>query len=310
MKPGRRKCHKRRGHMEPMGQQQADMTEVPRVSVSSPADFYERFVARSRPVMLADAARVATRGVEWTDDFMLDMCTLGETSDPRWKTGQPWRATIEKHKVIVSNTRFPLVDGWTFCDFIQNYTKPEHSDGLYCISPLTDPGVRLGKHVEIPEVLRCAEIHESIHDTRLWMSSGGTSSSLHFDTHENLMLQVEGSKTVVFWPPSQSHLTYMDYHNRFGLSPVNPDYVDLDRFPMFAALRGGMVAHLHKGDGLLIPDGWWHQVRTWPGKNVAVTWEFEPYEGIEALWPGDSFERYLADAKWSSQVKDMASLPS
>ena len=113
------------------------MTEVPRVSVSSPADFYERFVARSRPVMLADAARVATRGVEWTDDFMLDMCTLGETSDPRWKTGQPWRATIEKHKVIVSNTRFPLVDGWTFCDFIQNYTKPEHSDGLYCISPRT-----------------------------------------------------------------------------------------------------------------------------------------------------------------------------
>ena len=102
----------------------------------------------------------------------------------------------------------------------------------------------------VPSVLRCGEIHEAVHDTRIWMSSGNTSSSLHFDTHENLMLQVEGSKRIVFWPPSQSHLTYMDSHNRFGLSPVNPDRVDLDRFPLFASMRHGMVAHLHKGDAL------------------------------------------------------------
>ena len=44
-------------------------------------------------------------------------------------------------------------------------------------------------------------------------------------------------------------------------------------------------------------------MRTWPGKNIAVTWEFEPFEGIEALWPQGSFERYLHDPKWSSQVR-------
>jgi hypothetical protein len=299
---GKRRSHKRRGHMQPMGQQ-ADMREVPRENVTSPAEFYQRFVAGSAPVIVAGAAAEATRGRAWTDEFLLDACTLEASSDDRFREGEPWRATIEVNKVIVTNTRYPLRHDWNFCDFIQNYTKPEHADGLYCISPLTDPGVKLGKHVDMPSVLRCGEIHESVHETRLWMSSGNTSSSLHFDTHENLMLQVEGSKTIVFWPPGESHLTYMDYHNRFGLSPVNPDHVDLDRFPLFAAMRGGMVAHLHKGDGLLIPDGWWHQVRTWPGKNIAVTYEFEPYEGLERLWPDGAFERYVADPKWSSQVR-------
>jgi len=68
----------------------------------------------------------------------------------------------------------------------------------------------------MPSVLQCPEIHESVHETRLWMSSGNSSSSLHFDTHENLMLQVFGTKSVYMFPPSQSHKTYMDYHDRYG----------------------------------------------------------------------------------------------
>jgi hypothetical protein len=59
-----------------------------------------------------------------------------------------------------------------------------------------------------------------------------------------------------------------------------------------------MVAHLHGGDALMIPEGWWHQVRTRPGRNAAVTWEFEPYEELlNNFWPADNFGRL-----WSSQV--------
>jgi hypothetical protein len=46
-----------------------------------------------------------------------------------------------------------------------------------------------------------------------------------------------------------------------------------------------------------------HQVRTWPGKNVAVTWEFEPYEGLEQLWPDGAFQQYLAEPSWSKQTR-------
>jgi len=269
---------------------------VPRVTgLTDSRDFYTKYVAGAMPVVLADVARSATHGIEWDDDFLLRAC--------RTDQGHPWRSIIEVNKIIVTNTRWPLLEDWDFCQYILNYSKPAYSDSMYVVSPLTDPGVQLGKHVALPSVLRCSEVHESVHDTRLWMSSGNTSSSLHFDTHENLMLQVVGTKSVYFWPPSESHLTYMDYHNRFGLSPVNPDRVDLERFPLFAQLKRGKVAHLRAGDALLIPDGWWHQVRTWPGKNVAVTWEFEPYEGLEALWPSGSFERYLNEQTWSKQVR-------
>jgi hypothetical protein len=48
----------------------------------------------------------------------------------------------------------------------------------------------------------------------------------------------------------------------------------------------------------MIPEGWWHQVRTRPGRNAAVTWEFEPYEELlNNFWPADNFGRL-----WSSQV--------
>ncbi len=288
----------RRGHLQPMGMQ-SDMAEVARVAPMSPGDFYEDHVARGEPVVLAGVASEAVGGQEWDDAFLEEMCTT--------ERGEPWNAIIEVNKVIVTNTRWPLHTSWNFCDFIQNYTKPEHADSLYCVSALTDPHVRLGMHVALPSVLGCPEMVESVHNTRLWMSSGGTSSSLHFDTHENLMLQIDGEKKVYFWPPSESHLLYMDYNTRYGLSPVNPDRVDLDRFPLMGAVKGGMVAHLKKGDALFIPDGWWHQVRTLPGRNIAVTWEFEPYEGLDQLWPTDderfTLQAFLREKRWSKQVR-------
>ena len=50
------------------------------------------------------------------------------------------------------------------------------------------------------------------------------------------------------------------------------------------------------------------QVRTWPGRNAAVTFEFEPYEGLSSLWPGDSFSEHLRDGKWSNQARRRPSL--
>ena len=42
-----------------------------------------------------------------------------------------------------------------------------------------------------------------------------------------------------------------------------------------------------------------------PGKNVAVAWEFEPFEGLEALWPAahGRFADFLDEGTWSAQVR-------
>ena len=123
------------------------------------------------------------------------------------------------------------------------------------------------------------------------MSSGNTTSSLHFDTHDNYMLQLHGSKDIYMWHPNESHKFYSDFHNKFGLSPISADRVDLERYPEFAS-AATVRATVYPGDAFYIPDGWWHLIRS-HGRNVAVALEFHPYAGREkAHWPRDVVERY------------------
>ena len=136
------------------------------------------------------------------------------------------------------------------------------------------------------------------------MSGGNTTSSLHFDTHDNLMLQIDGVKEHFLWHPDQSHKTYMDFHNKFGLSPINADRVDLDRFPEFATAPTH-YARVGPGDAVYIPDGWWHVIRS-HGRNIAVALEFEPYDrdGFAASWPINATERFRWEGLfWEEQTR-------
>ena len=173
---------------------------------------------------------------------------------------------------------------------------------------------------------RCAELYESLHEARLWMSAGNTTSSIHFDTHENYMLQLDGSKDVymycssptaafhpsslsdhlfshlgaecacpsclIRWHPNESHKLYLDFHNKFGLSPLNADRVDLERYPEFAA-TAPMHMKVHAGDAFYIPEGHWHLIISHGPRNVAVALEFAPFAyGEQQHWPAPVTERY------------------
>ena len=78
---------------------------------------------------------------------------------------------------------------------------------------------------------RCAELYESLHEARLWMSAGNTTSSIHFDTHENYMLQLDGSKDVYMYcssPTAAFHLSSLSVHTFAQLGaemrlPLLPD---------------------------------------------------------------------------------------
>ena len=167
------------------------------------------------------------------------------------------------------------------------------------------PGwIILLRDLRVPEALRCKEVRDTIYEARLWMSGGNTTSSLHFDTHDNLMLQLDGAKELLLFHPNQSHHFYSDFHNKFGLSPISADRVDLDRFPDFAAAATYRTV-LRKGDALYIPDGWWHLIKSLPGRNVAVAVEFEPFvQHVLPLWPREVLERYhWKGTFWAERVR-------
>jgi hypothetical protein len=63
-------------------------------------------------------------------------------------------------------------------------------------SPLTpsfSPALHLAK------LCRGQEPHQN-----LWISSAGVTAQTHFDTHENVLVQVVGGKTVELWPPNST----------------------------------------------------------------------------------------------------------
>ena len=293
------------GHLEPMGNQFANPIDVDEMTSAGSSDssggstseaqqFWRRYVAGYRPVLIRGGS-ASLISEPWDDAFLQRHCRL--------ESGMAWRALIEKNNRVVQNDRHPLMYDWNFCTFIYNYTRPDYKNMLYVVTPLNERGVALPRHIRVPEVLRCAELHQMVAEARLWMSGGNTTSSLHFDTHDNVMLQLDGTKEVFMWHPRESHKFYSDFHNKFGLSPISADRVDLDRFPEFANAATHR-AIMHKGDALFIPDGWWHMVRS-HGRNVAIAIEFEPFgHDGERHWPADVSSRYRWPGLfWAEQVR-------
>jgi hypothetical protein len=95
---------------------------------------------------------------------------------------------------------------------------------------------------------------------------GGTGARfpvLHYDglhTHAFLM-QLEGVKEYVAFPPSQGHLMYAGQGERENKSDVdNIEAPDPRRFPAFSQ-ASGFRFKLFPGETLFVPSGWWHTAR-------------------------------------------------
>lgn len=178
------------------------------------------------------------------------------------------------------------MSGWTFCQFLRSYRTPAFYNMLYVVNDLV-PHDTLKARLALPHSLACHELYAGLYDARLWMSGGNTTSSLHFDTHDNVLLQIDGAKEVLLWHPNASAELYMDHFPKFGLSPINVDRVDLERFPALTHATPPLRALLQPGDALYLPNGWWHVI-TSTGRNVAVALEIEPFatSGLD-LWPSE-----------------------
>ena len=116
---------------------------------------------------------------------------------------------------------------------LSHFLEIYKEQSVYLDSPF--PPSNLINEISLPSILQCKEISSTISDVYLLMSSGNTSSPLHHDGYENILAVISGTKKVILFKSSYSENVYADEFNVLpGLSPIDPEKVDLEKFPKFA----------------------------------------------------------------------------
>ena len=99
-----------------------------------------------------------------------------------------------------------------------------------------------------------------------WLGTGGTVTPLHFDSYDNLLAQVVGTKYIRLYAPAETPKLYVRGAKAGGLcaqgnvSEVDVEAPDLARHPRFAEAAYEEVT-LRPGEMLFIPAHTWHYVR-------------------------------------------------
>jgi len=135
-----------------------------------------------------------------------------------------------------------------------------------------------------------------------WVGPRTSTSPLHFDPLDNLLIQIVGRKVIWLFPPTTTTKTiqhndatsfwhyaghsrggggregYQQHQQQSNTSPINPEeYYDSqtqqEEFPLFA--QHAPSAHctiLFPGDILYIPSKWWHYIRAVDTSSSVNIW--------------------------------------
>ena len=101
-----------------------------------------------------------------------------------------------------------------------------------------------------------------------WFGSGGTRTPLHFDSYDNILVQVVGSKYIRLYNNSETKYLYAvsknsktTYQQQGNFSEVKCEEEDLQKHPLVSKAKYTELV-LNPGDGVYIPAGCWHYVRS------------------------------------------------
>lgn len=143
----------------------------------------------------------------------------------------------------------------------------------------------------------CGDV--KVDQINLWMNIQQSQSTLHYDANHNLLVLLEGSKTVTLLSPSctkyLSPASAADEHpNHSTLTTNEVDALAADiikaRTELASKFAGCVcyVVTIYKGDALFIPEGWWHQVSSEKCSMAMNYWFPSPLQA--ALFPSSSAE--------------------
>jgi hypothetical protein len=126
----------------------------------------------------------------------------------------------------------------------------------------------LVEDLEYPQFLDPA----AIRNVNLWLSQRRSNIPLHFDTFDNLLAQVRGTKSVTLYAPNQSSSLYPGRDGAEFASQIDMSAPDLEKFPRFRDSTAYARLVLAEGEMLYLPAFWWHHVVTDSDVSLSINY--------------------------------------
>jgi Cupin-like domain len=253
---------------------ETNVTSTVAMDAGALADLVRPFVSQQRPVVLRGAAAHFDATVKWQHwDYFQQQLPQSQTGAV--EMGGPYshetsqRAEIPVHDYLTYLKMFEARHGRQGADdpwYLP--TEIQTSELVYMAqNELPTP---LQDDIHIPSF--CDDDRYQIGLGRLysvmwWLGPRASTSPLHFDPLDNLLLQIMGRKVIWLFSPHANadawHYAGHGIRQQMNTSPIHPEQYDAVQFPLLEE-RGppAMTCVLMPGDILYIPSKWWHYVRS------------------------------------------------
>jgi len=239
------------------------ITEVEGISEK---DFHSIYFAKDKPVIIRGFAKSWSALDKWRS-LNLFAQDHGNRIVP-----------IEKG--IMSDKRGMKEEMMTMKEFIRTFMSPSSRMPVWSLrsheSEDQNKIAYLAQHQlfdQIPSLLQDVEASPPIcgkdgpTHVNTWIGTGGTRTPLHFDSYDNLLVQVVGAKYIRIYNPAETSKLHVldksdtEYGAQGNMSAVDCELENYTTHPM-AKDAEYTEAVLFPGDCLYIPSRYWHYVRS------------------------------------------------
>ncbi|XP_062516710.1 bifunctional peptidase and arginyl-hydroxylase JMJD5-like [Corticium candelabrum] len=281
---GRTKGNSMLGHLQKLGSHRPPEGAVTELDyIPSAKEFHEMYSAAGVPLLMKGAAKQSKAYQLWTDEYL--MSEYGNVS-----------VEVEEGK---KEDRNKGVDEIPLREYLLHY----HDEDAYVVASI--PKTMQSEVLVLP-CLTCGGAANRILDAVMWFSSGGTKSVLHFDGVENINCVLDGWKEVFLVDKNDKDFVNID-HPDGSYCGVDVDSVDMKKYPGLGEVPW-YSAKVEAGDCLFIPYKWFHQIRSYGNRNLAVNiwWErireFN-YTDCDLLLQSPTESHYLSEYDMTSSSK-------
>jgi hypothetical protein len=163
----------------------------------------------------------------------------------------------------------------TFRSFVSSYLAPSATDKpCWSLEDATNDSSRIAYLAQHPLLDQIVALYDQVEtkpcgidptNVNIWMGTGGTRTPLHFDSYDNLLVQLVGAKYVRLYDRDATPNLYVSQDKSYGLQG-NMSNLDCEREDFTQHLLAKDCPYkevlLLPGDSLYIPSRHWHYVRS------------------------------------------------